>query len=84
MEMKMYSFLDEKAKLFSRPFYANHDGEALRSFSAVVADKESMPGKFPADFTLWRIGVWNDNTGVIKSDKPEYLAKAVDFIEAKK
>lgn len=80
MKLKMYSLLDEKSKLFSRPFYSNHDGEALRSFSTVCCDKESLPGKFPADFTLWKIGEWDDNTGRIDSVKPVYLAKAIDFI----
>lgn len=79
MIKKMYSLLDEKSKLYSQPFYAHHDGEALRSFASVVSDKETMPGKFPADFTLWKVGEWDDNSGIIDSKKPVYLAKAVDF-----
>lgn len=81
MIMRMYALLDEKSKLYGKPFYAHQDGEALRSFGDVVNDKNTAPGKFPADFTLWKIGEWDDNTGIIKSSKPSYLAKALDFVK---
>lgn len=83
MKMKMYSLLDEKAKVFSRPFYANTDGEALRSFSSVIEDKNSMPGKFPIDFTLWKVGEFDDNTGHISMLEAgvSFLAKGVDFVK---
>lgn len=84
MKLNMYSFLDEKSKVYSRPFYGHNDGDALRSFSTVVNDKQSMPSKFPVDFTLWRVGSWDDVLGVLSSTEsgaPVYLAKAVDFVD---
>lgn len=81
MTLKIYSLFDEKAKMYSQPFYMAHDGLALRAFGDLVGDPKTTPGKYPVDFTLWKLGEFDDNSGIFCTVKPEYLAKAVDFVK---
>lgn len=83
MVVKMYSLLDGKGKVYSKPFYANNDGEALRSFAEAVNNKDLVCGKYPEDFSLFRVGEWDDNTGMLSPADiiPVYIAKAIDFVK---
>jgi len=79
MIMKIYSIFDEKAKAYAQPFYMAHDGQAVRGFGDLVADTSTNISKHAVDFTLWKLGEFDDNTGIFCCKKPEYIAKAVDF-----
>nr|QJB19262.1 MAG: nonstructural protein [Microvirus sp.] len=79
MIRKVYSVMDEKAKAYAQPFFLEHDGMALRAFNDVANDPQSNICKHAADFTLWKLGEFDDVSGIFRSVKPEFLAKAVDF-----
>lgn len=83
MKLTMYSLLDGKSKVYSKPFYANNDGEALRSFADAVNNKDLLCGKYPEDFSLFRVGVWDDVDGFVTSSDavPFYIAKGIDFVK---
>lgn len=82
MILKIYSLFDEKAKMYSQPFYMAHDGLALRAFGDLVEDKKTTVSRYPVDFTMWKLGEFDDNTGIFDCKKPEYLAKAIDFVKS--
>jgi hypothetical protein len=46
------------------------DGLAQRSFIQACLNPESEFGKYPLDYTLFRIGVYDDETSLIKSEAP--------------
>ena len=65
---KVYSVFDSKVKVFDPPFLMRNAAEALRSFSLAVNHHTNKDGKiatFPADYTLFEIGEWNDLSGSI-------------------
>lgn len=81
MELKVFSIFDEKAKVFSNPFYMGHNGQALRAFSDLVQDKQSSIAKHPGDYKLYLLGTFNDVSGKFTSlNETEFLAHASDYI----
>lgn len=65
-----YSIFDNKAKIYSSPFYAINDQVALRNFTAEVNQPESMLHKFPNDYCLYCIGKFDDLTGWSQALEP--------------
>lgn len=65
MLLKMFSLYDSKAEAYNKPFYAVTTGAALREFEDAVRNGESMMNKYPHDFTLFEIGVFDDETAEI-------------------
>lgn len=61
-----YAIRDTKAEAFTRPpFFAPNKGVVGRAFSGMVNDPSTEIGKYPADFTLFEIGEFDETTGVL-------------------
>jgi hypothetical protein len=69
MIKKMYSIYDVKAEAFFPPFYTETEGLALRMIMETLSDPNSNLSKYPADFTLFYLGEFDDNTAEITYDK---------------
>ena len=63
MLLKIYSVYDEKAGAYLPPFYMQNDAVAVRAFRNSVQDEEHNFHKNAEDYTLFRLGAWDDNTG---------------------
>lgn len=77
--MVMVSVFDAGTQTFARPFFVRGEGEARRSFqdevNRVAADNPLH--NHPGDFRLFKLGVFDDNTGRILSvEVPELLVDA--------
>lgn len=80
IKLNVFSIFDKKAQAFFNPFYYHYKGEALRSFEEEIRSGKSPLSKYPADFALYRIGVFNSTTGHIEGlAKPEFIMEAVEF-----
>lgn len=66
MVTKLFAVYDSKAEFFSPPFMHKSTGEALRDFIAAANDKQTKIGVYPADFTIFEIGTYNDSTAEVK------------------
>ncbi|MDC3347586.1 hypothetical protein OAW32_03280 [bacterium] len=77
MEMKKvyYAVYDRKAEMYSAPFLEIKDGTAIRAVQDIVINnKDHAFAKHPADFSLHRLGEFDDDTGVITGQtKPEKI-----------
>jgi len=83
MVLKMFSIFDEKASVFSQPFYSAHNGTALRSFSDLVNEPNNNVSKHPEDFKLYYLGDFDDNSGgLLSKPQPEFLCNATDFVKS--
>ena len=67
MKLNIYSIFDRKAKAYLPPFYLRSLDEAKRAFAGIATDQSSMFWKFPEDFSLWQLGIFDDNTGEIQA-----------------
>lgn len=70
MVLNGYSLLDVKTGLYSPPFFLAHDVLALRAVLELCSDRNTTPGKYPADYVLYRLGSFDDNTGMVSAGVP--------------
>ncbi len=76
----IYSVYDSTAEAYLEPFFAKNDGTARRSFSVAVNEPGHDFGKFPQDFVLFKIGMWDELSGVIDAGVPKSLGLGVQFV----
>jgi len=82
MKMKVYSVFDEKAKVFSPPFFMPHNGQAMREFGDLAVDKSTVIAKHPSDYKLYCLAEFdNVSGGFVGLPQPEFLAHASDFVD---
>lgn len=85
MKMKMFTVYDCKAETYNKPFCVNAKGEALRGFMDIAHDKETAIGQHPEDFTLFEIGEFDTEDGLLKAIETKVaLACAIDLIKEQK
>lgn len=68
--MKIYSIFDAKAEAFMNPFFVQAEGVAIREFTNLANDPEHPVGKYREDYTLYRLGTWDERTGKIVTEEP--------------
>ena len=78
----VYSIYDAKQTVYIQPFFARNDASAIRILEQTLL---SMPDclltQYPEDFTVFRIGDWDANTGVItKADAFVSLGTCLQLI----
>jgi len=64
----VYSVFDKKVGAYAQPFFVSHEQVALRAFAAAVQDKELTIGKFPEDYALYCLGVFDDASGSLSGE----------------
>lgn len=80
MKLNTYTIYDTASGAYSRPFFAKSDGEAQRSFQDIANDKEHPIGAHPEDYSLFRIGIFDDQNAKIISENPECLSTALEMV----
>lgn len=63
MIQRVFAVYDSKARVFFRPFYCPIAEVAKRAFTTSANDPESQLCQFPADFTLFELGSFDDESG---------------------
>lgn len=82
MKLLVFSIYDSVAKVYSNPFFMPNSGQALRAFGDEVQRSDSVINKHAADYKLYQIGVFDDNSGEFDKDFriPKFVVNAVDFV----
>lgn len=76
MKLNFYAVYDKAVGAYMRPFVMQSDGQAVRSFSDEVLNKETPISAHPEDYALFRCGIFNDATAEITPEEPQCLARA--------
>lgn len=66
MKQFVVAVFDRAAQLYSRPFFVQAVGQAIRSFTDEVNRKDEQRSEFarhPDDFDLWLLGQFDDQEG---------------------
>lgn len=73
--MRIYTIYDNKAKDYSAPFFQRTDVNAVRTFAATVNNSQegNTIHDAPADFDLYHIGSFDQNTGTITPVEPALI-----------
>lgn len=74
MKLKCFSVFDVKAGAYIVPFFMPERGQAIRTFTDSVADRNHAFGRHPEDYTLFQVGEFDDNVGEFVPCAPEALA----------
>lgn len=69
METKIYTIFDTKTSAYMQPFFARTDGDAKRMIVETAKDTKTNLHQYPGDFTLFRIGTFNDQDGKVEAYK---------------
>ena len=77
MKMPVIAVYDKKLAIYEKPFTVRLTGEAIREWDYVRKDKNTKIGMNPEDFDLFKIGDFNESTGLIEAHNPEHLATGV-------
>lgn len=63
MIQSVFSIFDAKAAAFMQPFFSVNEATARRAVAQALLAPDSMLGKFPEDYTLMRVGMFDDEKG---------------------
>jgi hypothetical protein len=79
MNLQIYTIKDSKAGTYAQPFYNVNHTTAIRAFNASLQDNSNPLSKFPEDFSLYHLGLWDDVKGIItfNANGAEFIANAV-------
>jgi len=77
----VYTIKDEVSTGYNPPFCATTNAEAFRTFLNLARDKSNMIGLHPGDYTLWCIGTFNEQTGILAGQEPERMIQASDLLK---
>lgn len=67
MEKILCSIRDVKANSFGAPVLFSTPLDAVRAFSDLLSNSDTLFGKHPADFQLVYLADWDEVTGILKS-----------------
>jgi len=82
MLIKIFSIFDDKAQVYSNPFFMPHTGMATRAFADLVNDGQSNVAKHPSDFKLYQIGEFDDCSGGLTAvPQPVFINAAIEFVD---
>lgn len=76
--MQCYAIKDEKAECFPfTPYFAKNQHDAVRGIKMEVNNPQSNLHHYSDDFSLFRLGVFNQETGVLtpNSNGPERITE---------
>lgn len=73
MRLNAYTIYDSASGIYMRPFFAPADGAAIREFDDLAVSADHPIGQHPADYTLYRVGTFNDNKGDLVGEQLEKL-----------
>lgn len=68
MKFLIFSVYDDKAKTFLPPFFLLNNAVAVRAFGDCVNTPGHAWNMNPADYSLFRVGVWHSDTGVVEAE----------------
>lgn len=80
--LRLFSIYDSRAEAYMRPFCARNSGEALRAFADLANDPQHAVGQHPEDYSLWRHGAFDEETGELSALPKEHLGHAVDYVRS--
>nr|UXQ88119.1 MAG: nonstructural protein [Microvirus sp.] len=80
MKLNAYTIYDVASGVYMRPFFSQADGQAIRGFKDIATDAEHEIGKHPEDYTLYRIGSFNDTSGKMEGENLEKLSTGLQCV----
>jgi hypothetical protein len=81
MDKNLYTIYDKKSELYAPPFVELTDGTAIRAISDMLQNPQAQFAKFPEDYTLVRVGSYDELTGTPSGDLPPITVMEITDIK---
>lgn len=79
--MKLYAYALHDSKTgFQTPNFAYSDQAAIRDFGNAVLSQRGIFANYAADFTLYKVGYFDTESGTLQPFDPESLVNGANFI----
>ncbi len=78
--LSLFCIRDSAAEAFMRPWCAQSEGAAIRSFSDMVNGSGDLVSEHPEDFTLFSLGSFDEQSGAVKAHEPRSLGNGSMFV----
>ncbi len=76
MKKNLYCLYDVKSEFYGVPVLFHNDEDAKRGYSGIFQNPTSQSAKYPEDFRLFLLGVFNDSTGeIVCPETPAFLTE---------
>lgn len=79
MEHSLFAIYDSKAKAYQRPFTMINEEVAVRAIQDALTEPTCDFAKYPSDYTLFKIGTYDEQTSEIKPEKTS-IGCLVEFL----
>jgi len=79
MKLHLIAVRDDATESYMNPFVVAHLGMAIRSFMDELKAEDSVIGKHPKDYDLYRLGTFDQETGELTSEQ-ERIARGRDHV----
>lgn len=76
MKMNIYAIFDKAIGAYMRPFFMQADGQAIRAFTDLAVQADHEIGQHPEDYSLYRLGSFDDSNAEIEVVDARCLARA--------
>lgn len=80
MKLEIFSVYDQATGAFLQPFFAPSKGAALRSLTDAVNDEKHEFSRHSADYTLFILGSFDDNSGIFDTAPPERVIGCLELV----
>jgi hypothetical protein len=78
-KLHVFAVYDSKVEAYLSPFYMRTRGEAMRAWEATVMDTKNDFYKYPSDYTLFQLGMYDDSNGRFEClETPASLGTALE------
>ena len=81
MEQHIFTVYDSAAGAYLEPFFAPSVEAAIRNFRYAVNKEGHTFNTFPDDYTLFYIGTFEQQSGVLNPQVPSSLGVAITFLD---
>lgn len=82
MKVSLYAVYDRCSGVYDGPIPGRADAEMIRNFTHMCGNSESKISQSPEDYTLFKLGLWNDGTGELESIVPEKLINGAEALHS--
>ena len=80
MKLNFYTVFDKAVGAYMRPFVMQSDGQAVRHFEDEV-NGDNPIAKHPEDYALFRIGMFDDQSGELIPEECQCLRRAHEVVK---
>ena len=82
MKKELYAIFDTASGIYDGPFQGQSDGKIIRDFSDLCVNPEHPIGQHPEDYSLIKVGSWNDGTGEVNDLPNKTLITGLEAVAA--